>query len=227
MGSNAKRKEAYMQEPVREEVKEILDVTEALAKGNFYKDISLQMQGELGRLAEYINIIRGSMINVGVQARYTSEKIPEATLELSGINDVTKEATDRVLLLTEKVLDGQERLSEKFDGIKAGAEADSDSGSFQEVEAILAENKEALISILAALSFQDMTGQRIRKIIGVVGEVQKRILEILLALGAKLEESEGDPDGRSIEMLDRLREMKEETDLKQDVVDDILKDLGL
>ena len=46
-----------------------------------------------------------------------------------------------------------------------------------------------MIEILTALSFQDLTGQKIKKIIALVGDVETRILGLLISLGIKKEDA--------------------------------------
>ncbi|HEY3347272.1 MAG TPA: protein phosphatase CheZ, partial [Nitrospirota bacterium] len=184
MGPNAKRKEDFIDDRGADaEMGELVELTEAMAHGDFYKDISGQLQGELGRLAEFINMIKGGMINVHVQAKYTAEQIPQASLELSGINDVTLDATNRVLELTERVQDREVAIVKVIAALKEDMPVGG-SELIAELEKNLAGNKEDLMSIIATMSFQDMTGQKIRKIIKVVDEVQTRLLEILLSVGA-------------------------------------------
>ena len=206
-----------------EQVRQLLDATEAIAHGDFYKDMSIQLQGELGRLAEYINKIKSGMINVNVQARYSSQRIPEASLELSGVREVTMDAANTMLELTEKVLDGQARLEALVDGLKAERPAPA----VEEMKSIIGANNNSLISMMAALSFQDMAGQRMNKVIEMVDEVETRILKILLHLGVGIERKEGTDADKKFQMLQMLQERRENTDLKQDIVDTILSDLGL
>jgi chemotaxis protein CheZ len=227
MGPNAKRKEDFIDDRSAEaDMGELVQLTEAMAHGDFYKDISGQLQGELGRLAEFINIIKGGMINVHVHAKYTSEQIPQASLELSGINDVTRDATNRVIELTESVQDREVAIAKVIAALKDEMPAGC-GAHIAELEKNLAGNKDDLMSIIATMSFQDMTGQKIKKIIKVVDEVQTRLLEILLSVGAKIDEQEGKIAVRKKEMLYKLMDSREDVDLKQDVVDDILNDLGL
>lgn len=207
-----------------DQVHELVEATEAIAKGNYYKDMSVELQGELGRLAEFINVIRGGMRNVQVQARFSSQRIPEASLELNDIKDVTQNATNRVLEQTETVMSGQRRMRELLEGLRK-MDLPGAGEKLEEMGRLVETNDEALVSTMAALSFQDMTGQRITRIIKVVDEVETRILEMLLHLGAQMDEK--DTAQRKLEMLQRLKESRGDKDLKQDIVDTILTDLGL
>ena len=209
--------------PGGEQVQQLLNATEAIAQGDYYKDMSVQLQGELGRLAEFINKIKSGMMNVSAQARYTSQRIPEASLELSGVRDVTMDAANTMLELTEKVMEGQGRLAALLKGLKA----EQSAPALEEMESIVEANNGSLVSMMATLSFQDMAGQRMNKVIKMVDEVESRILEILLHLGARIEGKEGAAFDRKLRMLQMLQERRENTDLKQDLVDTILDDLGL
>lgn len=225
MGADTKRMAEGLPEKQDGTMAELVEVTEAMAHGNFYKEISTELQGELGRLAEFINLIKGGMINVHVNAKYTSEKMPQATVELNDINEVTRVASVRVLELVENVLERQKNISEGLAELKSGGAGSREV--VEELEKYITGNHDDLVGIIATMSFQDMTGQRIKKIIQVIDEVQTRLLEIMLSIGARIEEQEGRIADRKKEMLQKLIQTKQDTELNQGVVDDILNDLGL
>lgn len=98
--------------------------------------------------------------------------------------------------------------------------------------------------IMETLSFQDLSGQRIFKIVGLISAVQVQLLSLLVSFGTKLKEKEKEHDLVSGEDTDEMAQ--EEVDkmlkhiagpqamegpaaegrLNQDKVDGLLADLG-
>jgi len=166
------------------------------------------------------------MLNIQVEAKYGTQRIPQASHDLTGINEATLDATNRVLELSEKVLNNQEEMAALLSDLKA-ALGDSCGCACDRMESLLEEGRESLVSIMAALSFQDMAGQKIKKIIALVKDIETRLLHILLSLGAKVEGREEGAYPKKTEMLKKLEETEEDPNLKQDVVDSIFGELGL
>jgi chemotaxis regulatin CheY-phosphate phosphatase CheZ len=79
--------------------------------------------------------------------------------------------------------------------------------------------------MLASLSFQDFTGQKLKKVIVTLEDVEKKLLEFILLFGVKLDG--GENEVKKEEMIKRLTDESHSLDLKQDVVDEIFQDLGL
>ncbi|MEK7306547.1 MAG: HAMP domain-containing protein, partial [Nitrospirota bacterium] len=92
-------------------VRELLDVTRAMANGNYSREIESDLYGELGELARYINITFKKLQTLEPNIKLSSEKIPMATSQLSDITRATEEATNRIMELTEKVLDNHDLIS--------------------------------------------------------------------------------------------------------------------
>jgi chemotaxis protein CheZ len=89
-----------------------------------------------------------------------------------------------------------------------------------------------LMSIMTTLSFQDLTGQRIKRIIGAIKNVETIVLDLYLSTGLKLkahqETPEMDLDQIEAEAERKVSELKgPQQDTNQASVDDLLASLGL
>lgn len=88
------------------------------------------------------------------------------------------------------------------------------------------------MTIMTTLSFQDLTGQRIKIIIDTIKSVEKIVLDLYMSTGLKIKAREEAPE-KSLEQLDQETETKmsalkgpaESAD--QGNVDDLLASLGL
>lgn len=202
-------------------VKKLADVAKAISEGNFYKEANLKLKGELKRLAKYIEETRKKLQYIDSPIKSTTKSFPEASMQLSDITRQTEEATHKVISLTEKILDDQNRLTEilknlkKFVSNNIKKENREIKSIINDIQNINISNKEDLIDLLTALSFQDLTGQKIKKIISLVQDVETKILVLLVSFGLV------DKKKRE-EMVTELKDPSKSIDLKQDLVDDIL-----
>lgn len=206
---------------------EIIDAAKAMSEGEFDREVNIRLQGELGNLASFINKTMKNLRKLDPAMIEASEKMPGAAGSLSDIIKTTEAATHKVLSITEKLMDEQEMIFGKVKELRSAASSQAIEGSVilrlaKDIEDLANQNNEDLVQIMTALTFQDITGQRIKKIISLVEDVETRILEILVAFGIK--KLEGD---KREEIMEQLKGATKSDVLKQDLVDDILKNLGM
>ena len=89
-----------------------------------------------------------------------------------------------------------------------------------------------LMRIMTTLSFQDLTGQRIKRIIEAIKKVEQIVLDLYLSTGLQMkawaEEPEKDMKVLQAEVKQKVSELKgPQTKVKQGEVDDLLAQLGL
>lgn len=204
-------------------VRELLDVTREMANGNYSRAIESDLYGELGELARYINMTFKKLQTLEPNIKLSSEKIPLAASQLSDITRATEEATNRIMELTEKVLDNHDLISSGIERVKCSNRLDK--SNIGELDKLVSNNKESLIEIITCLSFQDLTGQKINKIMEMMREVESRILELIVTFGLKANSEKGNMDEVTSPILNELKKPVSD-DLKQDLVDDMLKKFG-
>lgn len=202
-------------------IKKLADVAKAISEGDFYKEANLKLKGELGSLAKYIDETRRKLKCLNPSITSSTNKFPEASMQLLDITRQTEEATNKIILLTEKILDDQNRISEDLRNLKQLINKNIKKEN-KEIESIINNiqtinigNKKDLMNLLTDLSFQDLTGQKIQKIVSLVQDVETKILELLVSFGLVEEE-------KKAEMITELKDPSKSIDLKQDLVDDIL-----
>jgi chemotaxis signal transduction protein/chemotaxis regulatin CheY-phosphate phosphatase CheZ len=201
------------------ELQEVLDAAKAMAEGNFRKEVQHDLYGQVGEIAKYINSTLKKLQHLEPNIKITSEKIPQASLQLSEITKTTEEATHRVMSLAEQVMENHDLMVSRLGQLESEvSEVEGGRAPMKELRRIVAEDQEALMEVMTALSFQDITGQKIKKIITMVEEIEKRILQLLVTFGISQTDS-----GKKEEVL---REVMATQDIKQDRVNDILKDFG-
>lgn len=150
-------------------VADVAEVVEALL-GSMTGDLTagdVQLYKELEGLARYIHAARSeiSAINAG---EIRSEFIPTAADELDAIVEATEKATNQIM-------DAAEVL-EEIEGAVAPEIADR--------------LQDATTRIYEACTFQDITGQRITKVVRTLKMIEERIDGLVRAF---------DPDGKGVE----------------------------
>jgi len=154
--------------------------------------------------------------------------LPQVSAQLSDLTRLTEEGTHQVMGLTEEIQDGRGAIDKALGAVGARlAETKADAALMEQIAAIkrlLAADDKRLMDIMTALSFQDLVGQRVKKILVILEDVQRRLLEMIVMFGQG-PAGEKREDARSGQMLKEL-EASRCTALKQDLVDDILGEYG-
>ncbi len=136
----------------------------------------------------------------------TENEMPGVVERLNFVIDKTKEAADKTMGIAEKYLLGMDDLSShirKLDGPKE--DIDYIKGFRDSLE-------DDMIKIITAQSFQDLTGQTIKKVITLVSEIEEELVRVIKTFGIKVERGK---EGHLVE--DKV---------SQSEVDDLLKTLG-
>ncbi|WP_108649747.1 protein phosphatase CheZ [Dongshaea marina] len=174
-----------------------------------------------------------------------SQDIPDARERLNYVIEMTDKAANRTMDAVDASLPLAEKLNDSIVKVKPSWRAlmgrDLSVGQFKELcyqldefiessEADASQLKELLTEILMAQDFQDLTGQTIRKVITLVGEVEDKLVEMLTVFGHTItedEKAEKQAQSSGIEaegpIIDKSRE---DVVSGQDDVDDLLSSLG-
>jgi chemotaxis protein CheZ len=89
----------------------------------------------------------------------------------------------------------------------------------------LAQDDKLLTEIMTALSFQDLVAQRVKKLGGILNDVQDKLMELVVVFGIQEDANGATPTGKTGELLKQLEQSKA-TAIKQDVADEILAQFG-
>ncbi len=123
-------------------------------------DESLKLHNELSALASYIENMRSELAQLR-SIEISHNHIPTATDELDAVVGETAKATGTIMDVCEKI--------EKIAG---------------ELEAPVGpELSNAVTSIYEACGFQDITGQRITKVVKTLKHIESKVSEIISAFG--------------------------------------------
>lgn len=140
----------------RQEVVGILQA--ALAKVSHDDDRTLH--GQLTDLVQYMDSLRHELAQLR-SMEINHMHIPSATDELDAVVGETAAATGQIMDACERL---QKHVSDAPEDVKNAVGAD-------------------VTAIFEACSFQDITGQRITKVIKALKNIEKKVADILAALG--------------------------------------------
>lgn len=135
-----------------------------------------------------------------------TEQMPRAVDQLQMVIDKTEEAANKTMEIVEKNILKMDELANHIREIK-GPEA-----SVTYLREFKNSLEDDLTEILTTQSFQDLTGQVLKKVITLVGDLEVELLKLITTFGLKIEEKKLIP--------------KEVEKVSQEEVDDLLKEFG-
>ncbi len=144
---------------------DILEVVQSIMasiEGDHFS-LSQRLHDDIEALADYINRAKAEITNIRVD-EINSHYLPEASDQLSAIVGATEKATNEIFDAVEII----EELASTLSPEQAGGLSD------------------AVTRIYEACSFQDITGQRISKVVTVLQNVETRVDALLKAFGKEV-----------------------------------------
>lgn len=204
-------------------------LTKALTEGEFYRSISTDLQNGLKTIYKEISAATSANGggNITIPAGMNPDAIfSEASSQLSAILETTEKATESIMTVVEKHLDANERTLTALENL------DSGDASVTEIRDNAVALGTDLMEIMTTLSFQDLTGQRIKRIVTALQQIEKVVFELYMATGLSMKAMEENPD-QSLEEIrqtskDRASQLMGPQDgTSQNDVDDLLAQLGM
>lgn len=203
-----------------EETKQIIDFVSHLTDGSIYEDeqffqnIAYGMRGAIKELALLIIDFRKDLKSkidpelTDVATKY----IPEASDQLEGIIDTTEKAANKIMDNLELLQERTAQMETIIKSLKSGklkvpvddgksADVEIDTQTIEKLNPLInymessVKNYDALTTdIFVHMSFQDLTGQRIKKIMILVKQMEEKLKNMLVCFGIKLSAKEKNPD---------------------------------
>ena len=219
---------------------------------DFYKDMTSEMTGSVKDLALILIDFRKEFklkIRPHIE-EIAMDYIPQTSDQLEGIIETTETAANTIMDNLDRM--GQVVGDNKkiFSAIKQGlvrvpgkpvnekAQLDGETvaqlmPAIESLESSADETTALITDTFTQMSFQDLTGQRLQRIIKLVGEIEDKIKNMVISFGIKLKEREKNPTVTSDELERMVNEkaqalagpQKKGGGLDQTDIDDLLGDL--
>ena len=189
---------------------------------------SQKLYGELGELARFVEHAIRALSQASAPIASSSASLPAATSHLYDLNKMTEDGTLEVMRLTEMIQDNRGWVLKELKAIVETLEAVDCATLSQRLQATisgLAQDDKLLTDIMTALSFQDLVAQRVKKLVGILNDVQDKLMELVVVFGIQKDVNGGSVTGETDKLLQQL-EASKTTAIKQNVADEILAQFG-
>jgi chemotaxis protein CheZ len=211
---------------IRKKLKASLN--QAWGDGEFYKRLNADMLSGLQNIFREIN---------------SAKKDGPATSDNKGASELFSEAShqlDEILISTEKatatIIDKVEKNQEMLEKLKLlAAKAEKEKLSATDLKAwhsFINSQEQDLSHVLTALSFQDLTGQRVKKVLSALQTIESTVFELYMSTGIAIKEYTREPEKDMNLIQSHAKQVASELkgptrDSSQESVDDLLAQLGL
>lgn len=197
---------------------------------NNWDDALGRVKSELSVLVKFVDKTRNGLDSLQSTVKISSEKFPEASKQISSVAGEIESAANNIITLLESMMLEQEKAQYLIKSLTTwvGSIPLDDKPkvveALSQLDGINTRQKRNLMEIFTNLSFQDLTGQKLRKVIVSLSMIETKLLE--LALIFDFNDTIKKEDKKV--MLTELKETHaaEPMRLNQDVVDKILRELG-
>lgn len=211
------------------------NLTRALVESEFYRRISDDMRGGLQTIYREISTAakpgapEADPARAPVEHEAADRLFNEASHQLDEVLTTTQEATETIMDVVEVQIERQKEAAVLLEAIRAGAGVERALDRMVQINAALGEG---LVEILTTLGFQDLTGQRIKKIIEALRTIESTVVELYLSTGLLIRAREEAPEKDISQIEAETRQVVSELKgpqrgASQENVDDLLAQLGL
>lgn len=210
----------------------------------FYRSVTEEMTGNVKELAlvlinfrkEFTRKIRPHIEDIA------NVFIPQTSDQLEGIIETTEQAANTIM----DNLDRMNQLVAENKGVIADMRNGKVNGHILDMSVVkelapaldlLAGHNSEYLNLITdtftQMSFQDLTGQRLQRIIQLVSEIEEKITKMVISFGLKLTEREKNPEISTEELQKKVDEQvqllagpqKKGAGLDQAGIDDLLNSL--
>ena len=207
-------------------------MTDTMLESEFYRHLNEEMR--VGLRGIYKEISSASELPGGEAAGHTQKLFKDATHQLQEVMQTTLEAAENIMEATEKQLARQEEAGAIIAALEVSPK---DEKSLARLDELNAELEASLTDILTALSFQDLTGQRLKKVVAAITSIQESVFDLYVSTGLMMKTREEEPEKNLGQIAEESRRKMVEIknselkgpsrDTSQSDVDDLLASLGL
>ena len=229
-----------------DETENLKDVIIKLKKGEFFELLTMEFSDKIKGIAkELIDFRKDIQTRIEPDiVQIAAKDIPEASNQLEGINETLEESTMRIMDINDAQMDAASkrykelenflsRCSEGEGDLSVGISLEEAIENMENEISFLKEIEQRSLNMMEPLSFQDLVGQRIQKIIRLVRSMEIKIEELIVSFGIKLKKYKEDPEITYEELNKDVDEFMYELKgpqrsgegLDQEAIDDLLNSL--
>jgi chemotaxis protein CheZ len=204
------------------DINELLDIARSINEGNYdIASVDVNTENELYHIAQYFSKALEKLSTVFDTVEDSYEDLPGFEDILKAVIKDTKIASENVLSCVDNINFNTDDIRENLEILKNQVESENYSqtgGVVDRLKDKALAGQDTCFDIIASLEFQDITKQKIDKLVKIVYDLQERLAHLVLMFGVK--ENKID-----VEMLDKMKEKKDLLQ-DQDLVDELMKEFG-
>jgi chemotaxis protein CheZ len=202
---------------------------------NNFKDI-------FSRIGQLTRLLRDSMANLGLEQAImeVADAFPNTRDRLDYVVGKTSQAADRALTCVEVARPLQETLGTNADALsvrwdewfadpqplEVARELVKDTrGYLQQVPELTRSTNQQLTEIMMAQDFQDLTGQVLQSLMGLIESIEKELISVLLENMQEIEPTDANSDAK-LKNGPQINTTAAGIVASQEQVDDLLESLG-
>lgn len=206
------------------DINELLDIARSINEGNYdIVSVDVNTENELFHIAQYFSDSIEKLQTISDTVEDSYEDLPGFEDTLKAIISDAKTASENVLGCVDNINFVTDDIKDNLTALKKLAE----DGKFAKMSGVLDRLRDKALAgqdtsfdIIASLEFQDITKQKIDKLVKIIYDLQERLSHLVIMYGVK-------EDKIDIETLDKLK-MKQKDDMleDQDLVDELMREFG-
>ncbi len=228
------------------DTEDLKDVITKLRKGEFFELLTMEFSDKIKGIAkELIDFRKDIQTKIEPDiVEIAAKDIPEASNQLEGINETLEDSTMKIMDINDAQMDSVSaryrdleqllQLNSQGEGeLGLGINLEEAMETIGEEVSFLKELEQRSLAMMEPLSFQDLVGQRIQRIIGLVRSMEIKIEELVVSFGIKLKKYKEDPEityeelNKDVDdfMFELKGPQRAGEGLDQDSIDDLLNSL--
>lgn len=204
------------------DINELIEIAKSINDGRYdVASVNISPENELFEIAQYFNEALKKLSHVSEVIEDSYEDLPLFEKVLNEVIIDTKKASEDILNLSDSVNFVVDEVKENIKALKKDIEEGDTSHALGVLDRIIdktLEGQDVCFDMIASLEFQDITKQKIDKLIRIVKVLQKKVAELVIKLGLKDNKIDMDTLNRAGSIDDILKD--------QNLVDTLLKELG-
>lgn len=196
-------------------VDEVKDVIQKLEQIQFFESLTKEVTGKIKEIAQELVDFRKDLqkkIEPGI-VEMAARDIPEASHQLEGINKTLENSTMKIMDINDEQMEIIQVQVDQLKTILSEGQTKT-TGEVSEIlnqqMAVLEKMNRLSMSMSEPLSFQDLVGQRIQKIVKLVKSMEVRIEDLIISFGIKIQKYREDPTRSYSDLNKEVEEYRSE-----------------
>ena len=211
-------------------------MTKVMVESEFLRQVNEEMRtGLRGIYQEISSVSKDESLTESTDTSKTQKLFSDATKQLDEIMKTTLEATEKIMATVELLLTQQEEAGSLIASLEVNAKQ---APSLARLDTLNQSLEMSLTDIITDLSFQDLTGQRLKKVVSAITTIRETVFDLYVSTGLMMKTREETPEKDLKEIAEESRRKVQEirnSELKgpsldstsQSDVDDLLASLGM